>query len=90
VDAARQELANVREARSLPAMPGNNFDWSSWMDADSALAEVDGLVAALEAVRLPARLTLSVLFAPTGPIQEVSLSSGEFFVAEGKLGHRVL
>jgi hypothetical protein len=77
VDAARQELANaLREARSLLALPGNNFDWSSWADAGAALAEVDGLIAVLEAGRLPSRLTVSVLFAPTGPIQEVSLSSG--------------
>lgn len=77
VDAARQELGNVlREARSFLALPGNNFDWSSWGDAAAALAEVDGLIAVLEAGRLPSRLTVSVLFAPTGPIQEVSLSSG--------------
>jgi hypothetical protein len=77
VNAGRQELASVlREARSLLALPGNNFDWSSWADAHAALAEVDGLVAVLEAGRLPSQLTVSVLFAPTGPIQEVSLSSG--------------
>ena len=70
-------LASVlREARYLLALPGNDFAWSSWVDADAALTEVDGLIAALEAGRLPSRLTVSVLFAPTGPIQEVSLSSG--------------
>jgi hypothetical protein len=77
VDAARRELASVlREARSLLARPGNDFAWSSWQDAGAALAEVDQLIAALEAGRLPSRLAVSVLFAPTGPIQEVSLSSG--------------
>jgi hypothetical protein len=77
VDDARQQLANVlREARSLLALPGNDFAWSSWEDTGAALAEVDGLIATLEAGRLPSRLTVSVLFAPTGPIQEVSLSSG--------------
>ena len=77
VDTARQELANVlHEARSLLALPGNSFDWSWWEDAPAALAEVDRLIAALEAGRFPPRLTVSVLFAPTGPIQEVSLSSG--------------
>ena len=74
---ARQELLNVlREARSLLVRPGNCFDWSSWEDADAALREVDGLIAALESGRLPSRLVVSVLFAPTGPIQEVSISSG--------------
>jgi hypothetical protein len=77
LDDARQQLANVlRETRALLALPDNDFAWSSWGDADAALAEVDGLIAALAAGRLPSRLTVSVLFAPTGPIQEVSLSSG--------------
>jgi hypothetical protein len=77
VDAARRELVNVlREGRSLLARPGNDFAWSSWADAGAALAEADALIATLEAGRLPSRLTVSVLFAPTGPIQEVSISSG--------------
>jgi hypothetical protein len=88
VDAGRQELASVlREARSLLALPGNDFAWSSWEDAGAALAEVDGLIATLEAGRLPSRFAVSVLFAPTGPIQEVSLSSGwadEFLALAGR------
>src|SRR5262245_8683922 len=77
VSDARQQLANVlRETRSLLALPDNDFAWSSWGNAEAALAELDGLVATLEAGQLPSRLTIPVLFAPTGPIQEVSLSSG--------------
>jgi hypothetical protein len=72
-----RSLANVLgETRSLLALPSNDYAWSSWADADAALAEVDRMIAALEAGLLPSRLTLSVLFAPTGPIQEVSISSG--------------
>ena len=59
---ARQELAAVlREARALLALPDNDFAWASWANAGAALAEVDKLVAALEAGRLPSRLTVSVL-----------------------------
>ena len=77
MDASRRELADVlREARALLALPDNCFDWSSWADRDTALQEVDTLIAVLDARRLPSRLTLRVLFAPTGPIQEVSISSG--------------
>jgi hypothetical protein len=77
VDAARQQLASVlREARSFLARPGNDFAWSPWEDAGAALAEVNRLIAELEAGRFPPRLAVSILFAPTGPIQEVSLSSG--------------
>jgi hypothetical protein len=46
------------------------------MDADAAVEEVDGLIGELESGRLPARLAISVLFAPTGPIQETAISSG--------------
>jgi hypothetical protein len=74
---ARQELVNVlREARALLALPGNDFAWSSWADAPAALAELDRLIAAVASGPLPPRLDLMVLFAPTGPMQEVSLSSG--------------
>jgi hypothetical protein len=77
MDRARADLRGVLlEARSLLARPDNNFDWSSWGDARAALREIDGLVAALDGGQVPPRLTISVLFAPTGPIQEVSLSSG--------------
>ena len=77
MDAMRQEMQSIlRDARDLLALPGNNFDWSSWEDADAALLEVDALITLLEPGRLPDRLAVSVLFAPTGPIQEVSISSG--------------
>ena len=75
--ATRQELIEVlREARRLLSLPGNDFAWSSWEDADAATSEVDELIAMIEADVLPRQLAVAVLFAPTGPIQEVSLSSG--------------
>jgi hypothetical protein len=74
---ARQQLVDVlREARALLSLPGNDFAWSSWEDAPAALAELDRQIAAIESGQLPPRLDLAVLFAPTGPMQEVSLSSG--------------
>lgn len=73
----KQKLIVVlREAKELLARPDNDFAWSSWKDAASALQELDGLISQLESSQLPERLDLEVLFAPTGPIQEVSLSSG--------------
>ncbi|HEX2076365.1 MAG TPA: hypothetical protein VHG08_01615 [Longimicrobium sp.] len=77
MDPDRRELVEVlREARALLARPGNDFDWSSWRDADDALEEVDGLIHELEAGRLPTRHEVSIIFAPTGPMQEAALSSG--------------
>jgi hypothetical protein len=77
VDASRQALIDVlREARSLLARPNNDFTWSSWENAEEALEELDRIIAIIEEEHLPPRLDVAVLFAPTGPIQEVSLSSG--------------
>jgi hypothetical protein len=77
MDITRVGLRDVLlDARALIAWPDNNFDWSSWSGLDAALREIDGLVATLERGRVPSRLAMSVLFAPTGPIQEVSISSG--------------
>lgn len=74
---AKQNLADVlREATSWLSRPGNDFTWSSWDSADAALAEIAGHIASLDAGKLPPKLDLTVLFAPTGPIQEVSVSSG--------------
>jgi hypothetical protein len=74
---ARAELVSVlRAARQLAARPGNDFTWSSWSDADDAVTELDGHIATLEAGGLPPRSDVSVLFAATGPLQEVALSSG--------------
>jgi hypothetical protein len=77
-DPAIAELAAVlTDARAMLASDGNNFACSSWWkSAADALREVDRLIGALESGEHPRRLDLEVLFAPTGPIQEVSASRG--------------
>ena len=73
----RVALANVlRSAAELLSLPDNDFTWSSWASQAAAVAEVEAMSALVEAGYLPDRASLSVLFAPTGPIQEVSLNSG--------------
>ena len=64
------------ETRKLLERPQNDFTWSSWEDREAALGEIDQVLSALRSGNLPGESTLEVLFAPTGPIQEVSLSSG--------------
>ena len=66
----------LRSAVELLSLPDNDFAWSSWADKDAAVAEIEPLIARLEAGDLPDRTSISVLFGPTGPIQEVSVSSG--------------
>jgi hypothetical protein len=70
-------LADVlRSAIELLSLSENDYSWSSWKDRDAAVAEVQSLLALVERGDLPDRVSVSVLFAPTGPIQEVSVSSG--------------
>jgi hypothetical protein len=77
LDTATVELRDILlDARALIMLPDNCFDWSSWGDADAAVREIDGLIGVLQSGQSPSRLSISVLFAPTGPIQEVSPSSG--------------
>jgi hypothetical protein len=77
-DPALAELVAVlTDARAMLASDGNNFASSSWWkSAADALREVDRLIAALESGEHPRRLDLEVLFAPTGPMQEVSANRG--------------
>ena len=71
----RQLLSLLRDTRAKLADSGNDFTWSSWEDQPTALAELDRHLNALAAGQID-KLGLDVLFAPTGPIQEVSLFSG--------------
>ena len=69
-----QKLIKVlRQARVLLALESNDFSWSSWKDQNHAISEIDSIITSLENGSIP---EIGVLFAPTGPIQEVSLSSG--------------
>jgi hypothetical protein len=63
----------LEETRAYIAQDGNDFSWSSWIDQAHALSEIDSIITELENGAVP---EMGVLFAPTGPIQEVSLSSG--------------
>jgi len=70
-------LIHVLEASiELVSLPENDFCWSLWSDRDEAKAELEGLINSLRAGVLPERMRFAVLFAPTGPLQEVSISSG--------------
>jgi hypothetical protein len=69
-----EKLVSVmQETRTYLARESNDFSWSSWIDQNHALAEIDSIIAALQRGSVP---PMDILFAPTGPIQEVSLSSG--------------
>jgi len=66
----------LREVREFLARPDNRFLWSSWDGHADALQQIDGFITRVEAGDMSARTDLTVLFAPTGDIQEVAESSG--------------
>jgi hypothetical protein len=72
-----QNLIQVlQETRQLLSRAENDFAWSSWNDAPAALREIDGIISRFESGDIPKRSDIELLFLPTGPIQEVSVSSG--------------
>ena len=75
-DAKDALLGVLRETRALLTRPGNDFASSTWSSVTDALTELDGFISLVEASRPFDPSKLSILFAPTGDIQEVSLSSG--------------
>ncbi|QVW26714.1 hypothetical protein KJF94_14760 [Pseudomonas hormoni] len=76
-DSAVESLILILEAAvELVSIPGNDFCWSYWADEFEAKAELQALIHSLKAGTLPERLNVAVLFAPTGPLQELGMSSG--------------
>ncbi len=71
-----QLIAVLEEAMARVADPDNDFSWSSWLDRADAIQELEGILVALRSGVSPRHLSIAFLFAPTGPMQEVSLSSG--------------
>ncbi|WP_445362676.1 hypothetical protein ACJJIQ_18415 [Microbulbifer sp. ANSA003] len=72
-----EALVHVLEsAIELVQIPDNDFCCSSWNDSEEATKEIQKLLNMVKSYALPEKVEASVLFAPTGPLQEVSLSSG--------------
>src|SRR5437016_2101576 len=81
--AQRDLLEVLADAKTFLALPGNDFVYSHWKNANEALREINELMEWIESGVMPERMKLTILFAPTGSIQEVSVSSGwgdEFLV----------
>ncbi len=62
------------EARAWISQPDGDFTWSSWIDADHALTEIDWIIGQVQKGQLP--FSAEVIFLPTGPMQELAMSSG--------------
>lgn len=75
-DLKNELLIILKEARGWVSRPGNDFSWSNWENAADALKELDDLEKRIREDGLWKPMDYSILFSPTGDLQEVSLSSG--------------
>ncbi|AMC33876.1 hypothetical protein [Janthinobacterium sp. B9-8] len=76
-DNPTESLIQVLESTiELISIPDNDFLWSSWSNEQEAKQEILNLISIIKNGALPDRVKIAVLFAPTGPLQEISLCSG--------------
>lgn len=73
---SRALTAILCEVQELLNRTGNDFSWSSWKNAEEAVAEIQAHSKRIEHGDYSCVSNLEMLFAPTGPIQEASMSSG--------------
>ena len=69
-------IAILRKTQELLSRKDNDFSWSSWKDDKEAISEIQTHLEKIERGDYSHLFDLEVSFAPTGAIQEVSLSSG--------------
>jgi hypothetical protein len=79
-------VAILCETRQFLCKEGNNFVYSSWDDSKAAEADIREHTERIQSGDYSRLFDLRLLFAPTGDIQEVSVSSGwgEEFLALAK------
>jgi hypothetical protein len=71
-----QSLMNLLDdVRLLVRRPNNNYLWSAWNGPEDALRELDAIEKKIAGGAVPTR-ALKLLFAATGSLQELSVSSG--------------
>ncbi|MCW5553515.1 MAG: hypothetical protein KIS67_15325 [Verrucomicrobiae bacterium] len=69
-------IAVLQETKQLLGSSDNDFVWSSWDNAEQAVAEIQQHIEKLESGDHSGLADLKLLFAPTGSIQEAGESSG--------------
>ena len=73
----KQVLLDVlQDAKVLISRPWNDFVWSEWDSASTALAEIQGIEEQITNNDFSRLSHLELIFAPTGAMQELSMASG--------------
>jgi len=75
-DPGKEMLQILQAVIFLLSRPDNDFTWSSWGNQQNAIEYVSAIIDELRSGHISDFTKLAVLFAPTGPIQEVSINSG--------------
>ena len=72
----RKMISVLEDAVRYVERSDADFSWSSWKDSEHAVLELNNLLSRVKKGDRSALREISVLFLPTGPLQELSLSSG--------------
>jgi hypothetical protein len=69
-------LTLLDKVLDLVSLPGNDFIFSSWSGVDEAAREIQRYRSEILQDDFTHLARLEVIFSPTGPLQELSLSNG--------------
>lgn len=75
-EATHEIVALLQEVAAILRQPGTDVIWSRYETAEDAVADIENHAARLRRGDLSGLGDLRLLFAPTGALQEISLSSG--------------
>jgi hypothetical protein len=77
IQSGKADLVSILdEVIKLVASPENDFLWSSWMGPEEAISELANYRAEIARDDFRHLATLDILLAPTGSLQELSISGG--------------
>lgn len=77
IQSGKADLVSILdEVIKLVASPDNDFLWSSWMGPEEAISELANYRAEIARDDFRHLATLDILLAPTGSLQELSISGG--------------
>ncbi len=85
IDESRPYLALIlilEATQELLQLPKNDFSWTYWHNTEEATKHISRLIRQIKVKRQLSKVDIDILFAPTGPLQEVSINSGwsELFI----------
>ena len=75
-EALNEIIVILEQVRDILQAPGTDILWSAYDTAEEVIQDIDNHIESLKNNDLSNQVGLCILFAPTGPLQEISLQSG--------------